>query len=333
MAEIIGVAATAAQLAMACFSLIDVVKKIKGGTSTLEKYCQQLQELKGISTNISENPLLQTPEVGRQTEAILSIINNNCLVSLRQKGRLRRTWGFLLKEQDLLDDFTVLERRKTSLSLVVEQVQCRALYEIQADIRTMADRKPSGPPPADSRIVPKYTQGANKNQVSRVSSTASASTDAIDTARLIAATVSALGIDPKCDTGAPKSEQSEKSSSSPKKGPTWNNMVAGPGFEQENGNVFILNGELAQRFAENPNGPSIHNRPIKLGRGYQRNGHTVEYVGDIGAAVPLDMGGDEWNDGMVLPFPSEVGNQGKQINGNQIRIGGWKRDEGNKRDG
>ncbi|KAH6873448.1 hypothetical protein B0T10DRAFT_416514, partial [Thelonectria olida] len=282
MAEIVGVAATAAQLAMACLSLMDFVKKIKGGTSTLEKYHQQLQELKGLSTSISKNPLLQTPEIGLQTEAILSIINNNCLLSLRHKSRLLRTWGFLLSEQDLLEDFTALERRKTSLSLIVEQIQCRALYEIQADIRIMADRKLPSPPTADP-------------------------------------------------LAAPMPEQPEKLSSSPKKGPRWNNMVAGPGFEQENRNVFILSSELSQRLAEKPQSPCIHNSPVKLGRGKQINRHIVEYVGDVSGAVLPDLDRDEWNDGVALPFPSsDLEHQGSQINGIEIRVGGWKRDDGNK---
>lgn len=336
MAEIVGVAATAAQLAMACLSLMDFVKKIKGGTSTLEKYHQQLQELKGLSTSISKNPLLQTPEIGLQTEAILSIINNNCLLSLRHKSRLLRTWGFLLSEQDLLEDFTALERRKTSLSLIVEQIQCRALYEIQADIRIMADRKLPSPPTADPLAVVPYTQGADKSQVLSGSSTSSQTTDDADSldssfAKLIAAYVSALRIDPKCDTKAPMPEQPEKLSSSPKKGPRWNNMVAGPGFEQENRNVFILSSELSQRLAEKPQSPCIHNSPVKLGRGKQINRHIVEYVGDVSGAVLPDLDRDEWNDGVALPFPSsDLEHQGSQINGIEIRVGGWKRDDGNK---
>jgi hypothetical protein len=336
MAEIVGVAATAAQLAMACLSLMDFVKKIKGGTSTLEKYHQQLQELKGLSTSISKNPLLQTPEIGLQTEAILSIINNNCLLSLRHKSRLLRTWGFLLSEQDLLEDFTTLERRKTSLSLIVEQIQCRALYEIQADIRIMADRKLPSPPTADPLAVVPHTQEADKSQVSSGSSTSSQTMDdagSLDPniAKLIAAYVPAFGTGPKYDTKASMPEQSDKQSSSPKKGPRWNNMVAGPGFEQENRNLFILTSELSQRLAEKPQSPCIHNGPVKLGRGNQINGHIVEYVGDVRGAIPLNLDRDEWNNGVVLPFPSsDHGNQGSQINGMEIRVGGWKRDEGNK---
>ncbi|KAH7220734.1 hypothetical protein BKA60DRAFT_455926, partial [Fusarium oxysporum] len=139
MAEILGVAASASQLGVACFSLIDVMRKIKGGASTLKRYHEQLQELQSLSTSISENPLLQTPEIGTQTDALLFIINNNCLNSLLRKSRVLRTWGFLYREQDLVDIFVRLERQKSNLSLAIEQIQSKALYQIQTDIQ---------PPPA-----------------------------------------------------------------------------------------------------------------------------------------------------------------------------------------
>ncbi|GKU08605.1 unnamed protein product [Fusarium langsethiae] len=140
MAEIIGVAASATQLGVACFSLIDIIKRIKGGATTLKRYHQQLQDLQSISTCISQNPLLQTPEIGTQTAALLSIINNNCINSLLKKGRLLRSWGLLYKEQDLLETFVTLDRKKSTLSLTIEEIQSKALFQIQNDIHIMAAR-------------------------------------------------------------------------------------------------------------------------------------------------------------------------------------------------
>ncbi|KAK7425337.1 hypothetical protein QQZ08_008234 [Neonectria magnoliae] len=140
MAEIVGVAATATQLVVVCVSLLDLMKRIKAGSSTLKRYHQQLNELRGVSESISTNPLLQTAEVGGHTQTLLAIIDNNSLTSLLQKGRFLRTLALLHKERDLLDTFSLLERHKTNLSLLIEDIQARALHQIQSDIRIMANR-------------------------------------------------------------------------------------------------------------------------------------------------------------------------------------------------
>ncbi|KAM5343442.1 hypothetical protein ACJ41O_011979 [Fusarium nematophilum] len=315
---------------MACFSLMDVVKKIKGGTSTLERYHQQLQELRSLSASISENPLLQTSEVGLQTEAILSVINNNCLLSLRRRGRLIRTWGFLLREQDLLNDFAALERQKTSLSLAVEQVQCRALYQIQMDIRAMADRK-SPPLSGDPlTVVTPYNQDVDSDRDSSDSWTTGPKTSDPSTidpniARLIAAFVPNFKIDSTDDADAPKINTSETENSGPQKGPRWTNMMAGPGFVQRNGNFYKMNAKFAQRYSQNPPSPSVFDGSIKLGRGDQINGHIVDLPDD--ADVP-DFNGHEWKNGGALPFTSSGTTfQGQQINGMDVRGGKRKKAE------
>ncbi|KAL6410288.1 uncharacterized protein AUP68_06703 [Ilyonectria robusta] len=139
MAEIVGVAASATQLAVMCVSLLDLIKKIKGVSSTLKKYHQQLNELRSVSESISTNPLLQTPEVGSHTQTLLAIIDDNSLSYLLRKGRLFRTLCLIHKERDLLDAFSSLERHKTTLSLLIEDIQARALHQIQRDIKFIVD--------------------------------------------------------------------------------------------------------------------------------------------------------------------------------------------------
>ncbi|KAH6879821.1 hypothetical protein B0T10DRAFT_551914 [Thelonectria olida] len=178
-----------------------------------------------------------------------------------------------------------------------------------------------------TKSPPKPAQQSPKNQEWP-------STDDVDSldlniAKLLAAFVLALRTDPKCDTKAPKSEQSVKASAG-RKGAQWNNCVAGDGFTQINGNRFILNSELSQWLAAKPLNPCIHNGPVKLGRGKQVNGHIIEYAGDVEGAVFPNIECDEWNDPVTLPFTSSnPGHQGSQINGIEIRIGGWKKVDGN----
>ncbi|KAH6973692.1 hypothetical protein BKA56DRAFT_104847 [Ilyonectria sp. MPI-CAGE-AT-0026] len=143
MAEIIGVAASATQLVAMCVSLLDLIKKIKGVSSTLKKYHQQLNELRSVSESISTNPLLQTPEVGSHTQTLLAIIDDNSLSYLLRKGRFFRTLGLLHKERDLLDAFSSLERHKTNLSLLIEDIQARALHQIQSDIKFIVNMSSS----------------------------------------------------------------------------------------------------------------------------------------------------------------------------------------------
>lgn len=138
MAEVVGVVAAAAQLATASLSLLEMTRKIKGGSRALQNYNQNLQELHSLSYSISQNPLLQTPEIGIYTKSILSILEANSLAPLTQKNRWLRTWAFISREKDLQDTFVILEQRKASLSLVIEHIQAGALHEIQSDIRTMS---------------------------------------------------------------------------------------------------------------------------------------------------------------------------------------------------
>lgn len=139
MAEVVGVVAAAGQLATACISLLDLARKIKGASSALKGYQQQLQELHSLSEAISRNPLLQTPEVGAHTYSLLTIVNDNNLKPLIGRGRFLRTWVFLFKDQELVEVLNNLERRKSSLALVIHNIQSQALHRVQSNIEVMAN--------------------------------------------------------------------------------------------------------------------------------------------------------------------------------------------------
>ncbi|KAK1722842.1 uncharacterized protein BDZ83DRAFT_653544 [Colletotrichum acutatum] len=140
MAEIIGVAAAASQLAVSCFSILELMKKIKEAPSALKNYQTHLQELYDLSTSISLNPLLQTKEIGVQTLSLQTIVNQYDIEPILGRSRLLQSLGFLRKERDLKNTLDVLERRKSHLSLIIHNIEASTLHQIHSDIRVMANR-------------------------------------------------------------------------------------------------------------------------------------------------------------------------------------------------
>ncbi|SCO88022.1 uncharacterized protein FRV6_12149 [Fusarium oxysporum] len=353
MAEILGVAASASQLGFACFSLIDVMRKIKGGESTLKRYHEQLQELQNLSTSISENPLLQTPEIGTQTDALLFIINNNCLNSLLRKGRVLRTWGFIYKEQDLLDIFVRLERQKSNLSLAIEQIQSRALYQIQTDIHIMSEKK--GPSPSIQGNASRTVSGVLvRRDSSNTTYTSSTQATAIDLETInksladIRAAASPQYMMQPTKTSPTTDEQSFGNSQPQSStnygqygthsyrldsdsGPQWINPFAGPGCKQENRKTYDINASFSKELAKNPPIRCIYRNPITTGSGDQINKNLVLVDGDYedyevhrayeGFVVP-NMNGDIWINPSAIPCSSAQGKDSapRQFNGVDIRI-------------
>ncbi|EXF80880.1 hypothetical protein CFIO01_03388 [Colletotrichum fioriniae PJ7] len=140
MAEIIGVAAAASQLAVSCFAILELMKKIKEAPSALKSYQTHLQELYDLSNSISLNPLLQTTEIGVQTLSLQKIVNQYDIESILGRSRLLQSLGFLRKEKDLKNTLDILERRKSHLSLIIHNIEASTLHQIQSDIRVMANR-------------------------------------------------------------------------------------------------------------------------------------------------------------------------------------------------
>ncbi|KAM0562310.1 hypothetical protein ACHAPJ_001997 [Fusarium lateritium] len=124
------------------------------------------------------------------------------------------------------------------------------------------------------------------------------------------------------DRSIPSSNQSNVPKPGPSAGPQWNNMVAGPDSEQENGRLYSINGKLSQELSKGKPMQCIHNNPIKLGPGNQYNRNLVVFKGDVTGAVLPDMDGDRWNGGRRLPYPSadpEASGLGRQFNGIEVR--------------
>ncbi|KAH7243598.1 uncharacterized protein BKA55DRAFT_541849 [Fusarium redolens] len=342
MAEILGVAASASQLGVACFSLIDVVRKIKGGASTLKRYHEQLQELQSLSTSISENPLLQTPEIGTQTDALLFTINNNCLNSLLRKSRVLRTWGFLYREQDLLDIFVRLERQKSNLSLAIEQIQSRALYQIQTDIQVMSEKKSSGlpaPEPTSTNfpaplVLGEYTVFPyNPNTPGPAPDVHSYN---LFISSLLSSNMSTTVFPnqpPPSHGDASTPSLNDPTTSKPMRpnermpepnSQTYNKAFAASGFNQRNGRVFEVDDAMAAKLSMNnprQTNPLVYNNSTKLGYGDQHNGNVIEIDSGTDFVMP-DVSGDTWNSPMALFWHSAGSGPviyGTQHNGPIIR--------------
>ncbi|KAG7411203.1 hypothetical protein Forpe1208_v009952 [Fusarium oxysporum f. sp. rapae] len=337
MAEILGVAASASQLGVACFSLIDVMRKIKGGASTLKRYHEQLQELQRLSTSISENPLLQTPEIGTQTDALLFIINNNCLNSLLRKSRVLRTWGFLYREQDLLDIFVRIERQKSNLSLAIEQIQSKALYQIQTDIQVMAEKKsPDFPTPESpyTNFPAPLIQGEytvfpyNPDTPGPAPDVHSYN---LFISSLLASNMNANAFPnqpPPAHGNASTPDRNDSSTFKPMKhnerkpepnNVYYNNALAASGINQRNGRVIEVDAEMAAKLStKNPRqtNPLVYNNSTKIGYGDQHNGNVIEIESGTEWVMP-DMSGDTWNRPMAMLWHSANGPKiyGTQHNG------------------
>jgi hypothetical protein len=129
MAEILGAVAAAAQLTVTCLALMDITKRIKTRTSTLENYQKQLLQLQQISESISSNPLLQTPEIELYTRNIISLLSEHNLEPSLKRHRLSQIILFFSQDRTISRLFIDLERQKASLSLVVNEIQSRALHQ------------------------------------------------------------------------------------------------------------------------------------------------------------------------------------------------------------
>lgn len=139
MAEVVGVVAAAAQLTGACLSLIQLTERIKGASSMLSNYQSQFQELHNLSISIAQNPLLQTEEIFSHTQSLLSFIRSSSLELHLQRGLISRTWYLIRREKQLAETASSLERRKSSLSLTINDIQARALYDIRSNVKQLSD--------------------------------------------------------------------------------------------------------------------------------------------------------------------------------------------------
>lgn len=136
--EVLGAAAAISQFLVQLIATVGLAKKLKGSSKSLKQYQDRLNSLKCLCEDIRNNPALRTEEVRRETQSILNIIDTHKHVSkLLKKGRLHRAIAFILQEQSFGDLFSTLEDKKTTLSLHVLSINCRALHDIHLFMNSM----------------------------------------------------------------------------------------------------------------------------------------------------------------------------------------------------
>ena len=293
MAEVLSIVAASAQLAETCLTFIEFTKKIKGGSSALRRYHEQLQDLSNLSKSISRNPLLQTTEIGNHTRTILSILSENSFDHLLHKSRFHRTVYFIRQDRALAALFAELEKRKTTLSLVISNIQSTTIHQIHGDIRAMAGNDASsweGDSGCDTEFPTDHTKKSSKrfsSSVSPFSRTGDSGTGVSTSPKMPDSqrtSTSAYG------RFAPEFARREATMNFIRNTPElanapglWMDCTAGDGVDQDNSDVFEVDDTTAggYRATNHPDGVSYYYGCVKSGVGSQRNGPIFEYSGSV----------------------------------------------------
>ncbi|PWI65105.1 hypothetical protein PCL_07404 [Purpureocillium lilacinum] len=87
---------------------------------------------------ISANPLLQTPEVENCTRSILTLIQGSELEKVLRQKTLKRGWQLFVRAETLQKTFAELDSQKSTLTLIINNIQSHALHQMQTNIVTIA---------------------------------------------------------------------------------------------------------------------------------------------------------------------------------------------------
>lgn len=137
--ETLGAVGVVCQLAGHCIYALELVDKIRRSTETLKEYQAQVQGLRVLSEAIEQNPLLQTREILSHTQTILKTIQqHDSLTLLLRKRRLYRIWTFPRVERRLSEHTKNIEILKSTLSISIQDQQCRILDSIDKRTQTSA---------------------------------------------------------------------------------------------------------------------------------------------------------------------------------------------------
>lgn len=292
MAEVLGAVASATQLAAMAMGLIDTVQKIKGASKTLKRYQQQLVEIQHLSESISRNPLLQTTDVENHIQSILSNISQTNLEHCLRKGWLFRAYTLIHKDRDLVDSFSILDRQKLSLSLVIDNIQAHAIHQIRSDVQTLSctsrtrtSMNPDTPPHSENEDDTTTKHHATSiRRPRKTKETKVGNMSAVPGSR---------GWDAATES---RPQNHEEQASNTPKGLHFYNTDAGPGANQYSGLTFqhglLKPGEGIHRI--NPDGSDTFTNTTKVGSGEQRLGQTV-FVPDGTAIASNEHASVEYN--------------------------------------
>ncbi|MCJ1334417.1 hypothetical protein MMC10_011126 [Thelotrema lepadinum] len=144
MAELLGVAAAAVQLAGCCESLLKALRTIRCASCTIRRYRHQLEDLESLCCSLQENSLLCTTEIESQISSIHSSLANY----IEKKLGKRRVWywvRYFIVRDEFAEFFRTLEEKKSSLALSINNVIASAVCDIRSDVRIMCGTSPIKP--------------------------------------------------------------------------------------------------------------------------------------------------------------------------------------------
>ncbi|KAH8645893.1 hypothetical protein BGZ61DRAFT_377072 [Ilyonectria robusta] len=149
MAEVLGIAAAAAQFAGLALKIAktgkDIYDQLQNVPEQVPKWLQQIDGLRAIVSNIESCPELQTPEVGFLMRSCLSTSQqlHGTLDELHFSANdplVQRTWRAVIgktKETELRNFFEELERIKSALTLEIGVENLNQQRQIRSDIQEL----------------------------------------------------------------------------------------------------------------------------------------------------------------------------------------------------
>ena len=139
MAELLGTAAAAMQIAGCCKSLLEALRAIRYASCTIRRYQCQLRDLESICCSIQRNSLLCTAEIEIQVTSIHSSITNYIDHKLG-KSRIFYWPKYFIVRNEFAEFFRTLEEQKTSLTLSISNITASTVHDIRSDVQTMCKK-------------------------------------------------------------------------------------------------------------------------------------------------------------------------------------------------
>jgi len=138
MAEVLGIIASAVQLANYCAGIWNLTQDLRTSTSTLLRYQGLLEELQELSKSIINNEAFHTSDISSLVTSILNtVLTITDLTTLLKRPFIFRALVFLNEKKDIFSAFEVIEKKKSSLSLHMQIIQAEVLHDIRSSLSNM----------------------------------------------------------------------------------------------------------------------------------------------------------------------------------------------------
>lgn len=317
--EALGAAAAALQLATQCFEALQIIEHIRVSGKLLKSYQSQLENLRQISSKIAENPLLHTKDITSHIKSILSVIEQQDLSSLLERGRLYRSWVFILRERSLTQHFNTLEHLKVTLILTIQERQSETLHDIYVGMTTLSPQTPTvQSTPVESCIEKSSSEASLPN------------TTALVKAPMDHGVEAQRPPEPQPQGNEHTNERRSYNNERPLNYNLYSDNTASPKCNQTNGPVYLGINKNVPNSEIRITNHYKHNLKENIAGGLQVNGPRFEHSGDL--AIQPDIVGMVYNNNAVKDVPGGEGSpadgtgnivRAEQINGPLV-LGGEK---------